>query len=210
MLTSAATLGALSGWGVRSAAIGASEGAELILPDGRPLGGHTSLEETDETPHLRAELPWSNESSLYGWGSVRLIGRPREDELSVRVIVDAPARLRRWDAECSLAVDAQDTHIERRVRYAGAPMDGGAVYDAISVDLGVEDLRRLARAGTVAGTVCGDAIVLGEAQLRTLRDFLAQFDEIATRARPSRETELDVTPEDPEPLLDPWPWVEHG
>ena len=89
-------------------------------------------------------------------------------------------------------------------------MDGGAVYDAIAVDLGIEELRRIARAGHVAGTVCGDPIVLGAAQLETLRRFLQQFDELATQARPSRETELDAAPEDPEPLLDPWPWVEHG
>lgn len=204
-------LGAAAGWGARRADLAPGLDVEPLLPDGRPLGGRMSVEETAETtPHLRAELPWSNASSLYGWGSVRLLGRPREDELRVRVIVDAPARLRRWDAECSLAVDASGTRIERRVRYAGAPMDGGAVYDAISVDLGIEELRRIASAGSVAGTVCGDPIVLGEAQLRTLQQFLAEFDELATRARPARETELDAAPEDPEPLLDPWPWVEHG
>lgn len=212
LLVSVAALGSAAGWAVRGVATARGGGGdEPVLPDGRPLGGHMSLEESSATtPHLRAELPWSNSSSLYGWGSVRLLGRPREDELRVRVIVDAPARLRRWDAECNLAVDVSGTRIERRVRYAGAPMDGGAVYDAISVELGVEELRRIARAGTVAGTVCGDAIVLGEAQLRTLRRFLAEFDELATRVPPSRATELDVTPEDPEPLLDPWPWVEHG
>ena len=211
VVCSALSVGAAMGWRERA---GRSEIVRTergdMLPDGRPLGGHMSLEDgTETTPHLRAELPWSNASSLYGWGTVRLLGRPTEDELRVRVIVDAPARLRRWDAECNLVVDVGGTLIERRVRYAGAPMDGGAVYDAISVELGVEELRRIAAAGQMVGTVCGDPIALGAAQLTTLRLFLLEFDELATRGRPSRETELDVRPEDPEPLLDPWPWVEH-
>lgn len=211
LLASATALGSGAGWGARAARVGDRGSAEPMLPDGRPLGGHMSLEEDAEaTPHLRAELPWSNSSSLYGWGSVRLLGRPRIDELRVRVIVDAPARLRRWDAECNLAVDASGTRIERRVHYAGAPMEGGAVYDAISIDLAVEDLRRIADSSEVAGTVCGDAFALGEAQLLTLRRFLDEFDELATRVGPSHETELEITPQDPEPMLAPWPWVEHG
>jgi hypothetical protein len=173
------------------------------LPDGRPLGGRLRVEADPlATAALRAELPWSNAESLYGWGSVRVVGRPREDELMVRVIIDSPTAERRWQSECALSLEALSVEagagtIARTARYVGRPMDDGAMYDAIRIDLSIEEVRRLASAESIAGSVCGDPLALGPEQLETLRAFVLQFDELATRRSPGRATETLRAPEDP-------------
>jgi hypothetical protein len=149
-------------------------------------------------PTLRAELPWSNDASLYGWGSVRFVGRPRTNELHVRVIIDAPTAARRWGSVCALHLEGESGSVERSAAYVGRPMDGGAMYDAISIDMSIEELRQLAAATHIEGSVCGDRLALGPAPLATLRAFVAQFDELATRTRRGRATEALTAPEDPD------------
>lgn len=168
-----------------------------MLPDGRPLGGRLRVDPVPSNPALRAELPWANHSSLYGWGSVRMSARPREDELMVRMIVDAPTAARRWAAECELELHGEGGTVRHHTRYVGQPMDGGAVYDAIRIELPIEEVRRMAAASRLHGTVCGDALELGSEQLATLRAFLTEFDDLATETRPSRATEALRAPEDP-------------
>lgn len=180
---------------------------EPVLPDGRPLGGRLRVEADHlASAALRAELPWSNAESLYGWGSVRVMGRPREDELMVRVIIDAPTASRRWESQCELSLEGAAGTIARSARYVGRPMEDGAMYDAIRVELSIEEIRRLAAAHHIEGSVCGDPLALGPEQLETLRAFVDQFDELATRTRPGRATEAERAPEDPlleeEPLLE--------
>jgi hypothetical protein len=195
---------------------GVTPEAAAVLPDGRPLGGRLRVESDHlASAALRAELPWSNEASLYGWGSVRVVGRPREDELSVRVIIDAPTAARRWQSECALELrdpDVRDDEvgtIARRAAYVGRPMDGGAMYDAIRVEMSIEEVRRLAAARHIDGSVCGDPIALGPEQLETLRAFVIQFDELATRTRPIRATEVLRAPEDPAEEEEPL-WEDAG
>jgi len=170
---------------------------ELTLPDGRPLGGRLRLA-SEHLPTLRAELPWSNDASLYGWGSVRVVGRPRIDDLRVRVIIDAPTAARRWGSVCALHLEGEAGSVERSAAYVGQPMDGGAMYDAIRVEMTIEEVRRLAAASHIEGSVCGDRLTLGPEPLATLRAFVAQFDELATRTRRARATEVLTAPEDPD------------
>lgn len=178
---------------------------EPTLPDGRPLGGRLRVE-ADHLPTLRAELPWSNDASLYGWGSVRVVGRPRTDELEVRVIIDAPTASRRWESMCALHLEGEAGAVDRSAAYVGRPMVGGAMYDAIRVDMSIEEVRRLATASRIDGSVCGDRLALGPEALATLRAFVTEFDALATRTRPGRATEPLTAPEDPDleeiPLLE--------
>jgi len=194
-----AALGALAGAWTRPA-------PEVLLPDGRPMGGRLRVEEAPSNPALRAELPWANGATLYGWGSVRLSARPRENELTVRLIVDAPAAQRRWARECEVHLAGEGGTMTHRAAFAGRPMEGGASYDAVRIELPIEEVRRLATASGLDGTVCGDPLVLGPAQLATLRAFLSEFDDLASRRRPSRATEATRAPEDPlageEPILE--------
>jgi hypothetical protein len=185
-----AALGGLAGAGARPEPV-------ALLPDGRPIGGRLRVEEAPANPALRAELPWANDATLYGWGSVRLSARPREDELTVRLIVDAPAPRRRWARECEVRLAGEGGAVTHRAAFAGRPMEGGASYDAIRIELPIEEVRRLTTASGLGGSVCGDRLVLGPAQLATLRAFVSEFDELATRRRPSRATEASRAPEDP-------------
>ncbi len=171
---------------------------ERTLPDGRPVGGHLAIEEAPNTlPSLRAELPWLASSTLYGWGSVRLLGRPRENELTVRAIVDAPREARRWTAACAVEVTMDGAPMTvRSASYVGAPMRGG-VYDAVRMDLPIETLRAMSVARDVHGTVCGDVFTLDAPQRATLAAFVEQFDQLARPDRAPAETRTEHGPREP-------------
>ena len=170
---------------------------ERTLPDGRPLGGRVAVEEAPNAlPALRAELPWLASATLYGWGSVRLLGHPRENELTVRAIVDAPHHTRRWTAACAVEVTMDGEPIAVRASYVGAPMRGG-VYDAVRLELPIETLRTMAVARDVHGTICGDAFTLDAPQRATLAAFVLQFDRLARPEHDPEETHTEHGPREP-------------
>lgn len=167
---------------------------EATLPDGSPVSGWTRVEGVASAPELRAEVPWPNRGSMLGWGAMRVWGRPLEDVIRVSAIVDAPARARRWAASCEVRLDADGRAIEARGGYVGRPMSGG-VYDAVRIDLGIEDLRAIARAHRVEGVVCGDPFVLEAPQRATVRRFVESFDDLAVPHGPTRPEPIEVGPE---------------
>ncbi len=167
------------------------------LPDGRSMSGRLAVEEAPNAlPALRAELPWLATSTLYGWGSVRLLGRPRENELTVRAIVDAPRPTRRWTAACAVEVTMDGAPIAVRASYVGAPMEGG-VYDAVRMELPIETLRAMAAARHVHGTICGDPFALDAPQRATLAAFVQQFDLLARPDHAPEETHTEPGPREP-------------
>jgi hypothetical protein len=172
--------------------------AEPTLPDGRPLSGRLAIETPpNELPSLRAELPWSVPESFYGWGSVRLFGRPRENELTVNAIVDAPRPTGRWSSACEVAVTVDGAPVAIRASYVGAPMHGG-VYDAVRMELPIEAVRAMASAREVRGTICGDSFALLPAQRETLADFVRSFDALARPDRVPHETPAQMGPQEPD------------
>lgn len=160
-----------------------------------PLEGWTALEGIETAPTLRAEVPWSNDASLLGWSALRVWGRPRQDELRVSAILDAPSHARRWGALCPVEIRADG---ERAIRttgaYIGRPMSRG-VYDAVRIDVGIDELRAVARARHVEGSVCGDRLELGDAQRDTLRRFVDSFDDLAVPRGPTRGATIERGPE---------------
>lgn len=155
------------------------------LPDGTPVEGRIEVQGGERSPDLRAQIPWPNVASLWGWGALRIMGRPRDDELSVHAIVDAPAPARRWGAMCdvTMRIDAQEVSL--RASYVGRPLSSG-VYDAVRVELPIETLRAIARAGRVEGEVCGDRFEIGVEQRATVARFVQRFDELAVPDGPPR------------------------
>lgn len=166
------------------------------------------LEVAELEPEVHAEIPWPHVASLYGYGSLRLWGRPAEDQLHARLIVDVPATERRWEGcdELSVRIDG-DVHT-LPARYVGRPLSRG-VYDALAVDVPIDVLRNLAVAGEVQGVACDDGFALDAAQRATLRRFLRAFDRLAVPAAspydapPELGPEIDLPPEEAE--LDPIP-----
>lgn len=170
----------------------------VTLPDGRPLSGRVRVEAAPHAlPALRAEVPWSVGGTLYGWGSVRLFAHPRENELTVSAIVDAPSPAARWSPSCEVHVTLDGRELPLTASYVGAPMRGG-VYDAMRMELPIEDVRAMARAREVRGSICGDSFVLDDAQRGTLADFVHHFDLLARPDRAPHETPAQTGPREPE------------
>jgi hypothetical protein len=57
-------------------------------------------------------------------------------------------------------------------------MDGG-VYDAVRLELGIQEVRLMSRAHRLSATVCGDRVEITSAQRRSLVRFVSAFDELA-------------------------------
>ena len=170
----------------------------VTLPDGRPLSGRVRVEETPNAlPALRAEVPWSVPHTLYGWGSVRLFAHPRENELTVSAIVDAPSASARWSSACEVRVTLDGAPLPIDASYIGAPMHGG-VYDAFRMQLSIETVRAMADADEVRGTICGDTFALDDAQRATLADFVRHFDLLARPEHVPHETRAPSGPNDPD------------
>lgn len=166
----------------------AALGLSSCLPSGaRPaVEGSEGMPEVSgaaTAPSLRVQVPWSNGGAVGGWGALRFWGAPREDELRVHAILDAPASARRWGSTCEVRLRAAERELVLRAHYVGRPMSHG-VYDAVRVDLPIEDVRRLAAAPSVRGEVCGDPIELGAEQQRAVRLFLDRFDDLAVPTGP--------------------------
>lgn len=167
---------------------------EATLPDGSPVAGWTAIEGVASAPALRAEIPWPNHGASLGWGAMRIWGRPLEDVIRVSAIVDAPARARRWAATCEVHLRADGREISTVGGYVGRPMPQG-VYDAVRIDLDIEDLRAIARARRVEGVVCGDPMVIDAPQRATVRSFVEQFDDLAVPHGPTRGLPVEVGPD---------------
>lgn len=122
---------------------------------------------------LRLYLSYANPATTVGYGAVVLWARPKDDEIRVSAIIDAPSRTARWTS-CRTAV-LRNEQIE--VEYMGRPMESGT-YDAVRADLRIDQLRRLARRGPIRGNVCGDPIQLTEEHRRALQRFVDWFDRL--------------------------------
>ncbi|WP_157069509.1 hypothetical protein [Sandaracinus amylolyticus] len=155
------------------------------LPDGTPLEGSVVEQGAAHAPDLRAQIPWPNVASLWGWGALRIWGRPRDDEMHVHAIVDAPARARRWGAMCDVRMEIDGERVALRASYIGRPLTRG-VYDAVRLDLSIETLRAIARADRVEGEVCGDRFEIGAEQRATVARFVERFDDLAVPSEPLR------------------------
>lgn len=172
-----------------SCGAGASLRPELrwarVLPDDLPLAGALSVRPDERVePALELRLPWFNPSAYSGYGAIHLWARPALDHVRVSAIIDSPADSRRWGACERVAFQAGTAQSPLSARYVGRPMRSGGSYEAVQVQFGIHQLRRLAWARRTRVDVCGDALELTAGQRRTLRRFVEWFDHIATSRHP--------------------------
>ncbi len=149
-------------------------------------------------PSLTAELRYQAPQSALGWGSVDLSAHPEDHEIRVSVMLGAPVAGARWEhcKELHMRVDGEET--KHPTRYSGVPMDGGGVYDAVSVELTIDDVRRMSRGRDVHLGLCGDVLSLPAAERASLSSFVRRFEEMATYdgpPPPKPPRELDGEPE---------------
>lgn len=152
------------------------------LPADMPVAGMLRVRpEEREEPALDLRFPWSNPGAALGWGAVHLWARPGVDHVGVTAIIDAPADAARWTG-CD-DVGVRFGRAERRVSAVHIERPLGTtegVYEAVSVQLDILQVRKLADAPLVTLDVCGDPLVLTDAQRDSLQRFVEWFDEIAT------------------------------
>jgi hypothetical protein len=129
---------------------------------------------------------------------VDLSAHPEDHEFRVSLMLGAPVTGARWDhcKELRMSVDgAQTQHV---TKYTGVPMDGGGVYDAVTVELTIDDIRRMSRGHDVHLTLCGDDLSLPARERASLSGFVRRFEEMATYEGPpppKPPRELDGEPE---------------
>jgi len=167
-------------------------------PPGRSEAGEVAT----SRGHVRASLPFRNDASIFGWGTVRLHSEPTADEVTVRTIIDAPTAERRWATRCDVVLRLDGDEVRAPAQPAGTPMKAGGFYDALRLELGIDTLRRMSSAESVTGDVCGDPLEITPAQRATIRGFVERFDALALPVAPSVETEPELAPVDPEELVE--------
>ncbi len=158
------------------------------------LGVMPDAEPPYTPPSLTAALRYRTPDSTLGWGSVDLSAHPEDHEFRVNVMLGAPVDGARWDhcKELFMRVDGEET--KHTTKYSGVPMDGGGVYDAVSVELTIDDVRRIARGHDVELGLCGDALSIPAEERVSLSSFVRRFEEMATYEGPP--------PPKPPPALD--------
>jgi hypothetical protein len=165
------------------------------LPDGTPVAGRVAIEGYAERAAVHAEIPWATSGSIWGWGTLRVWGRPRNDEIRVHAILDVATPARRWGASCEVRMWIDGRELAQQTgSYVGRPMRSG-VYDAVGLELGIEDLRAIADAERVHGTVCGDRFEIGSPQRATVAAFLEHFDRLAIPFEPPRGFSPSIGPD---------------
>ncbi len=161
-----------------------------------PRAGQLDVEQAPgRTPAVRAEIPWATPSATNGLASVRLWGRPTEDELEASMIIDARSTERRWAACGQVMLFGAGGELALPARYVGASLSQGHVYDAVRVRVPIERLRALSLSEEVRGDVCGDGFVLDVEQRATLRRFVETFDRLAMPAGGVHDTWTHDGPE---------------
>lgn len=150
-------------------------------------------------PPLELTFHYEDPRSELGWGNLALSARPMEHEIRVDMMVGAPVRTPRWRycGAGELSIDGRTKMLP--LQWSGVPMQSG-VYDAVTVDITIEDVRAMSRAHDVSVEVCGDRVALRREQLRDLGGFVRRFEEMATYEgppAPRRPHTLDWEPEVP-------------
>lgn len=135
-------------------------------------------------PSLTAAVRCDAPVSVLGWLSVDLSAHPEEHEFRVIATFGAPLSAERWQGCRVLELDVDGAVTRVETRYTGVPMERG-VYDAVNVELTIDDVRRIAGARRVRANLCGDEMELPRAERAALSSFVRRFDEMATYDGPS-------------------------
>lgn len=154
-------------------------------------------------PSLTAAMRCDAPVSVLGWLSVDLSAHPEDHEFRVNATFGAPLSAERWQGCRNLELDVDGVITRVETRYSGVPMERG-VYDAVNVELTIDDVRRIASARRVRANLCGDQMVLPRTERAALSSFVRRFEEMATYdgpPAPSPPRDLAGDAHDEEPPL---------
>lgn len=147
------------------------------------------------TPALSAAIPLVVTRAPRGRGHLDLSADPSVDEVRVHVLLGAAAASPRWQGCHDLTIFIDGSAQVARLRPAAVSMPGG-VYDAVTTDLTILDVRAMARARSVRIELCGEELRLpGDASAR-LREFVKRFYRLGELQGPAQRA--------PRPLVIPF------
>ncbi|NOY91676.1 MAG: hypothetical protein GXP55_10785 [Deltaproteobacteria bacterium] len=154
----------------------------LLLPQQTPPAPRVSLPVewtlvavVPPTPALSTGIALELSRAALGRGHLDLSADPGVDHVRVHALLGAAVSSPRWQAcqDLFISIDGQARR-RARLRPALVRMPGG-VYDAVTADLTILDVRAMARAQSVRLEVCGEQLPLpGDASAR-LADFVERF-----------------------------------
>jgi hypothetical protein len=135
-------------------------------------------------PSVRASLSFRDPSALLTTGNVDLSARPEHHEFRVHLMVGA-TREERIYAPCrQIQLRMDGRVVSAQSLDTSADLSSG-VYDAVSTDITIADVRALARSREAVLDVCGTSIALHETDRSALDDFIRAFDAMATYDGPA-------------------------
>lgn len=135
-------------------------------------------------PSVRASLSFADPSALLSTGNVDFSARPEHHEFRVHLMVGATRESRRWAPCRKLELRIDGTVVTTQSIDASSDLSGG-VYDAISTDITIAEVRSLAHAHEAVLDVCGSPIALHETDRSALERFIRAFDAMATYDGPA-------------------------
>jgi hypothetical protein len=138
-----------------------------------------------EPPPLTAALHVPLAYSETGRGALELTADPDEHEIRVGLLVGVPVAETRWERCKRVRLVIDGTAEMLKARYWGSPMGDEGVYDAVGVELTIVQVRAMIGARVVRAELCGDALELPASERAELRDFVDEFDHLASPGRPS-------------------------
>lgn len=135
-------------------------------------------------PSVRASLAFRDPTALLTSGNVDLSARPEHHEFRVHLMVGA-TREERVYAPCRRIELRMDGRVVKAQSLDTSADLSSGVYDAVSTDITIADVRSLARAREAVLDVCGASIALHETDRSALDDFIRAFDAMATYDGPA-------------------------
>lgn len=151
------------------------------LPPALPLAG--TIEAHPERrggpePTLRLRTPWADHTALLGYGTAHFWATPSKNEIRVSVLLDRTGG-QGWStcSEVEVRIDGHSARVP--ASFVGRRLSTGVGYQALLLDLEVQQLRRWAETGRGSLSVCGTTVRFDAPQLGSLRGFVERFDAFA-------------------------------
>ena len=141
-------------------------------------------------PTVTALFSLRHPASVVGHGTMQLGADPQMHEFRVSLLLGTAVTEPRWATCNDLGVAIDNRWLGLSSSYTMVNMYPG-VYEALRAEASIVEVRLMAVAAYVSLEACGDRLVLGGEELQKLREFVRQFDAMASRRVPRQSPPTD-------------------